>query len=76
MLLTSRFPAASDQLDVFQEPTTNFALVKHPKVVACPHLGASTKEGQARCGKEIAEQFVDVVKGTSYFGVVSIEISF
>ena len=54
-----------------QEPATNFALVKHPKVVACPHLGASTKEGQARCGKEVAEQLVDVKKGTSFFGVVS-----
>lgn len=59
-------------LDVFvTEPTTNMTLCNHPKVIACPHLGASTKEGQARCGKDIAQQFVDVSSGKSYFGVIN-----
>lgn len=59
-------------LDVFvEEPTKNVKLANHPKVVACPHLGASTKEGQARCGREIAEQFVDVTHGKSFFGVLN-----
>jgi len=59
-------------LDVFEiEPPTNTALVNHPKVIACPHLGASTKEAQGRCGSEIAEQFVSVSKGESFFGVLN-----
>ncbi|XP_076810139.1 D-3-phosphoglycerate dehydrogenase-like [Clavelina lepadiformis] len=59
-------------LDVYvEEPATNMPLVQHAKVVACPHLGASTKEGQARCGKEVAEQFVNVAKGTDFFGVLN-----
>lgn len=59
-------------LDVFvDEPTKNMALVSHSKVIACPHLGASTKEGQARCGREIAEQFVNACAGTSYFGILN-----
>nr|XP_039267080.1 LOW QUALITY PROTEIN: D-3-phosphoglycerate dehydrogenase-like [Styela clava] len=59
-------------LDVFvDEPTKNMALVSHPKVVACPHLGASTKEGQARCGREIAEQFVSARDGINYFGIIN-----
>uniref|UniRef100_A0A2K6RLW7 D-3-phosphoglycerate dehydrogenase n=1 Tax=Rhinopithecus roxellana TaxID=61622 RepID=A0A2K6RLW7_RHIRO len=37
----------------------------------CPHLGASTKEAQSRCGEEIAVQFVDMVKGKSLMGVVN-----
>lgn len=45
-------------------------LVQHPKVIACPHLGASTVEAQTRVAKEIAEQFVDAVQGKSLFGVV------
>lgn len=59
-------------LDVFvDEPVTNTKLANHAKVVACPHLGASTKEGQARCGKEMAEQFVDFSNGKSFFGVIN-----
>lgn len=44
----------------------------HENVISCPHLGASTKEAQSRCGEEIAIQFVDMVKGKSLAGVVSI----
>lgn len=61
-------------LDVFEtEPPTGVSadLVQHPKVIACPHLGASTVEAQTRVAKEIAEQFVDAVQGKSLFGVVN-----
>nr|XP_002130537.1 D-3-phosphoglycerate dehydrogenase [Ciona intestinalis] len=59
-------------LDVYvEEPPTNIALVRHPKVISCPHLGASTTEAQTRCGREIAEQFVNVSKGTDFFGVLN-----
>ncbi|XP_038614271.1 D-3-phosphoglycerate dehydrogenase [Tachyglossus aculeatus] len=59
-------------LDVFtQEPPRDWALVNHPNVISCPHLGASTWEAQSRCGEEIALQFVDMVKGKSLAGVVN-----
>lgn len=41
-------------IDVFEdEPTTNMDLVKHERVSATPHIGASTKEAQMRIGIEI-----------------------
>ncbi|XP_041056344.1 D-3-phosphoglycerate dehydrogenase isoform X1 [Carcharodon carcharias] len=59
-------------LDVFEEePPKNLSLVKHPNVVSCPHLGASTHEAQGRCGKDIATQIVDMVKGRSLVGVIN-----
>lgn len=54
-----------------QEPPKNRALVNHPNVISCPHLGASTKEAQARCGKDIALQIVDMVTGKALVGAVS-----
>ncbi len=46
-------------IDVFnQEPCGLTELVKHPNVVATPHLGASTDEAQTRVAVEIAEQVV------------------
>ncbi|XP_032460561.1 D-3-phosphoglycerate dehydrogenase isoform X2 [Phocoena sinus] len=63
---------AGAALDVFtEEPPRDRALVDHENVISCPHLGASTKEAQSRCGKEIAIQFVDMVKGKSLAGVVN-----
>lgn len=41
-------------VDVFaKEPTTNEALVNHPRVSVTPHIGASTKEAQTRIGDEV-----------------------
>lgn len=63
---------AGAALDVFtKEPPRDRALVDHEKVISCPHLGASTREAQSRCGEEIAIQFVDMVKGRSLAGVVN-----
>jgi len=59
-------------LDVFvEEPPTNTQLVQHPNVVAVPHLGASTKEAQSRCGREVAQQIADVCSSKSFFGVLN-----
>ncbi|XP_067392454.1 D-3-phosphoglycerate dehydrogenase isoform X2 [Emydura macquarii macquarii] len=59
-------------LDVFtEEPPRDSALVNHPNVISCPHLGASTREAQSRCGKEIALQFVDLAQGKALAGAVN-----
>jgi len=53
---------AAAAVDVFEEePTKNQELYKHPKVSLTPHIGASTKEAQARIGVEV----VDVI--TKFF---------
>ncbi|MEO1136324.1 MAG: phosphoglycerate dehydrogenase [Pseudomonadota bacterium] len=47
-------------LDVYaSEPATEHPLFGHPKVVATPHLGASTKEAQENVAIQIAEQMAD-----------------
>ncbi|XP_053103955.1 D-3-phosphoglycerate dehydrogenase [Hemicordylus capensis] len=59
-------------LDVFtEEPPKDKDLVNHPNVISCPHLGASTKEAQSRCGREIAMQIVDLVQGRALAGTVN-----
>uniref|UniRef100_A0A8C4P099 phosphoglycerate dehydrogenase n=1 Tax=Dicentrarchus labrax TaxID=13489 RepID=A0A8C4P099_DICLA len=59
-------------LDVFvEEPPKERSLINHPNVISCPHLGASTKEAQARCGEDIALQIVDMVQGKKLVGAVS-----
>jgi D-3-phosphoglycerate dehydrogenase len=46
-------------LDVFpKEPPEPSALIRHERVVATPHLGASTDEAQVRVAVEICEQIV------------------
>ncbi|XP_051998848.1 D-3-phosphoglycerate dehydrogenase-like [Xyrauchen texanus] len=62
-------------LDVFvEEPPKDLALVNHPNVIGCPHLGASTKEAQARCGKDIALQIVDMASGKALVGAVNAQV--
>ncbi|NP_001091250.1 phosphoglycerate dehydrogenase S homeolog [Xenopus laevis] len=59
-------------LDVFiEEPPRERALVEHPLVISLPHLGASTEEAQNRCGEEIAQQIVDLVKDRALVGAVN-----
>lgn len=62
-------------LDVFvEEPPKDRSLVDHPNVISCPHLGASTKEAQARCGEDIALQIVDMVNGKKLVGAVNAQV--
>ncbi|XP_075245003.1 D-3-phosphoglycerate dehydrogenase-like [Convolutriloba macropyga] len=60
-------------LDVFvDEPVKDWTLVDHPNVVATAHLGASTKEGQLKCGQDIANQFVDFsTNASSVNGIIN-----
>jgi len=51
---------AGAAIDVWaKEPTENQDLAKHPAVVALPHVGASTKEGQGRVGGEVADIIIE-----------------
>lgn len=68
-------------LDVYeQEPPTEevtWKLIKNSKVVATPHLGASTAEAQIRVAVEVAEQFVALTgknKAYQVTGVVNQEV--
>jgi D-3-phosphoglycerate dehydrogenase len=54
-------------VDVFaQEPPKDSPLLKSQNLLATPHIGASTKEGQEAVGVQIARQVRDYLK----FGVV------
>lgn len=51
-------------LDVFEEePPKDFTLVKHPRVIAMPHIGAATEEAQENVSLIIAEQIADMFAG-------------
>ena len=59
---------AGAALDVFTteppEPdSVARALIAHPRVVATPHLGASTEEAQVHVALDVAEQVAEVLRG-------------
>ncbi len=50
-------------LDVFaEEPPADWKLLKLENVIASPHIGAATKEAQARVGAEVAEKLIAFAK--------------
>lgn len=61
-------------LDVFTEepPTAKLhALLKHPKVICTPHLGASTIEAQERVAVDLAEQIRELLETGKAPGLVN-----
>ena len=54
---------AGAALDVFEkEPPVDWQLVKHPKLIATPHLASSTGEAQVRVGELTAQKVIDGLK--------------
>ena len=54
---------AGAALDVFdEEPPVDWKLAKLDNVIASPHIGAATKEAQARVGAEVAEKLIAFAK--------------
>jgi D-3-phosphoglycerate dehydrogenase len=61
--LQSRHVAGA-ALDVFaQEPPGDSPLIKHPNLIATPHLGAQTYEAQVRAATDIAEEVLAALNG-------------
>ncbi|MCI4325895.1 MAG: hydroxyacid dehydrogenase [Thermoplasmata archaeon] len=55
---------AGAALDVFEtEPPTNAKLLGHPRVLATPHLGASTHEGQSLAGEQVVDEALRALRG-------------
>jgi D-3-phosphoglycerate dehydrogenase len=52
-------------LDVFaEEPPRDLALVRHPRVVSTPHIGAQTHEAQERISTETARMLLASLEGS------------
>lgn len=64
---------AGAAIDVFAvEPPKDYTLARHPKVVATPHLGASTVEAQERVALETVEMVVEALKGSPFVAAVNL----
>ena len=60
-------------LDVFSvEPPKDFTLMKHPKVLCTPHLGASTVEAQDRVAVETVEMLSEALRGSPFVAAVNL----
>ncbi|HMQ54763.1 MAG TPA: NAD(P)-dependent oxidoreductase [Anaerolineae bacterium] len=59
----NRGQLAGAALDVFaQEPATHNALAQHPRVIATPHVAASTEDAQVLAAEMVAKQIIDVLE--------------
>src|SRR5690606_40513903 len=45
------------------EPASDTPLARHPKVIATPHIGASTADAQAEAARKVADDLVKLLSG-------------
>lgn len=51
-------------LDVFEtEPPSRTELLRHPRFIPTPHIGAATVEGQARAGRDVVDELLRALRG-------------
>jgi len=64
---------AGAAFDVYEdEPPKDYAFVKNEKILATPHLGASTEEAQSNVAVEVAEQVRDALLGRGIRNAINI----
>jgi len=65
-------------LDVFsQEPISDDVVLRqllaHERVIATPHLGASTVEAQVRVATDVARNIISALRGGTLYGVTMLQ---
>jgi D-3-phosphoglycerate dehydrogenase len=64
---------AAAALDVYEdEPPKDFTMFKNEKLIATPHLGASTEEAQVNVAIEVAKQVADALLGRGCRNAVNV----
>ena len=62
-------------LDVFEgDPQENLALIHHERVIATPHIGASTKDAQEATAVSLAEQFIEFFEDVDVQSILPLAI--
>ncbi|HEX6384412.1 MAG TPA: NAD(P)-dependent oxidoreductase, partial [Anaerolineae bacterium] len=66
---------AGAALDVFsREPIINQALVQHERVIATPHIAASTEDAQQAAAISVAEQIVEIFQDVDLESVLPLRV--
>lgn len=62
-------------LDVFaEEPAVDSRLAQHPRVVATPHIGASTRDAQDSAAIDVAQQIVSILANSQPRTVLPVRV--
>jgi len=68
---SGKVSGAAFDVYVKEPPDYSGPFIQHPKIVATPHLGASTEEAQEKVAIQIAEQIVDLFNNKRVKGAIN-----